>query len=87
MIRETGYAKCIKEANLDFGDGNLMKAEKLFIKNCQQEELRFSWWVNGQFRVRPVDLPGKEWIKLFAKAKEEGVFSDWFLDELKKLVE
>ncbi len=77
-MRDTDYATEIKTAR----DGIGQSIERIFVKEHQQEEIRFSWWKNGNLVIRPLDLPESELLPLMEKAIREGVFSPAFLKGL-----
>ena len=58
------------------------KIERIFIKELQQEEIRFSWWKDGRFQTRPLDLPESELLPLLLLAFERGVLSEKFKNDL-----
>jgi hypothetical protein len=78
-MRSTPYADEIVSADVDG-----YRIEKLFVKDKAREEIRFSWWKEGRFMSRPLDLPEDELLQLFRKAIQEGVFSERFLSDLKQ---
>jgi hypothetical protein len=86
MNRETRYAKVLAEAVIGDQDGHQAKAERLFIKKEGTEELRFSWWYQGRFMPRPLDMEESEWVKLFREAIKEGVFTQEFIKNLKSIL-
>ncbi len=77
-MRDTPYATEIKTAK----DENCQRIERIFVKEFQREEIRFSWWPNGAMAVRPLDLPEDELLVLMRLAIQKGVFSSTFLKEL-----
>jgi hypothetical protein len=49
--------------------------ERIFVKNgC--EEIRLAWWKGGNQTMRPADIYASDWVPLFAKAIESGVFTE-----------
>lgn len=64
-------------------DINGQRMERIFVKEHQQEEIRFSWWPNGKFVPRPLDLPEAELLELMALAIRERVLSADFADRLR----
>lgn len=76
-MRSTNYANLIAEA--DIGGHRI---ERLFVKDQNQEEIRFSWWKDGRMATRPLDLPEAELLPLLKLAIENDVFSETFLREL-----
>ncbi len=49
--------------------------ERIFTKG-KCEEIRLAWWKDGKQAVRPADIDAINWVPLFAKAVEKGVFND-----------
>jgi hypothetical protein len=49
--------------------------ERIFTKGgC--EEIRLAWWKDGKQTMRPADLNAVDWIPLFERAVDLGVFTD-----------
>jgi hypothetical protein len=63
-----------------------VRIERLFVKEFQQEEIRFSWWKDDKIMMRPLDLPEDELLELFRRAIDEGVFRPEFLKALKRVL-
>ena len=76
-LRSTAYADEIKTTSI--GD---VRLERLFVKDENQEEIRFSWWPNGNMANRPLDIPEATLIELLAKGVREGVLSSTFIPKL-----
>ena len=74
-MRDTGYATELKTAE----DAAGQRIERLYVKGSAREEIRFSWWKDGQLVIRPLDLPEDELLALMGAAIERGVFKDEFL--------
>lgn len=85
-LRDTNYATEIARAVREFPDGSEARLERLHVKSRQAEEIRFSWWKDGNLAPRPLDLEEPDLLKLIEDAKEQGVFSEEFLKELKLLI-
>ena len=85
-MRDTPYAKELVTANFVFPDGDEGRIERLYVKELQQDEIRFSWWKDGKMMMRPLDLREDELLPLLANAIEKGVFSEAFLKGLKALL-
>lgn len=85
-MRDTKYAREIATASLPSGDSEV-RIERLFVKDPQQEEIRFSWWKNGQMMMRPLDLPEDELVQLIDLAIKNNVFTSGFLGALKGLLQ
>jgi hypothetical protein len=76
-MRDTSYATEIATAAI--GD---MRIERIFVKPEQQEEIRLSWWPNGNLAPRPPDIPEGDLIALLAEGIRRGVLSPQFLPRL-----
>ena len=74
-MRDTPCATEIRTAR----DASGQTIERIFVKEWQREEIRFSWWSNGKMVVRPSDLPEDELLPLMREAIRKGVFSAAFL--------
>ncbi len=75
-MRDTDYATEIRTT------GGEERIERLFVKESGVEEIRFSWWPNGKFAPRPLDMPEGDLLVLIGRAISNGVFSDDFLKGL-----
>ena len=80
-MRDTDYAT--ERATADI---NWCRIERLYVKQMEQEEIRFSWWKEGHLTNRPLDLPERELLPLLRRAIEKGVFTDAFLRDLHSLL-
>jgi len=80
-MRSTDYA--VELAHADQGGARI---ERLRIKATDVEEIRFSWWKDGRFQTRPLDLEEGELLPLIAEAIDKGVFSEDFLRGLKTML-
>lgn len=76
-MRDTAYATELATAEIGG-----CRIERLYVKGQDQEEIRFSWWVDGKMANRPLDVPEAELLPLFREAIKKGVFSAEFLKEL-----
>ena len=76
-MRDTDYAELVAEAVI--GESRI---ERIHIKAVQQVEIRFSYWKDDKFVVRPLDLPEEELLPLFIEAMRKGVFTAEFLRNL-----
>jgi hypothetical protein len=74
-MRDTRYATELNTAE----DASGQRIERLYVKELAREEIRFSWWKDGQLMVRPLDLPEDELLPLLSTAFEKGVFREEFL--------
>lgn len=68
---------------LAVSDANGQTIERIFVNSYKREEIRFSWWKNGRFIPRPLDLPESELLPLMKDAIKRGVFSPEFLAGLR----
>ena len=71
---DTRYAEEISHADID---GH--RIERLRMKESGDVEIRFSWWKDGRFMTRPLDLSEDDLLPLMQQAMERRVFSDEFL--------
>ncbi|OLS02187.1 hypothetical protein [Tissierella creatinophila] len=78
------YKTLVKEVEINIGNDEIAKCEKIIINATNQEEIRFSWWTkNGvQFQRTPLDLPKEQWLELFDEAVKNDVFSKGFIKDL-----
>lgn len=81
-MRDTNYATEKATAI----DSNGQCIERIFVKEYQQDEIRFSWWKDGHMMMRPLDLSESDLLTLFHKAIMGGVFSETFLADLHGLI-
>ncbi|MBT9149713.1 MAG: hypothetical protein AAGB97_09505 [Dehalococcoidia bacterium] len=80
-MRDTEYAKELATGSIGYA-----KIERLYVKEQQEEEIRFSWWKDSKLMMRPLDLPEEDLLKLFDDALKNNVFSDSFKYGLVKLL-
>ena len=80
-MRSTEYADEI--AHADEGGARIAR---LKTKATGAEEIRFSWWKDGRFQARPLDLPEDDLLRLLRKAVEEGVFTEGFVANLTQVL-
>ena len=87
-LRNTKYAREIATAKLPSGqDGKSFVAiERIFVKQAEQIEIRFSSWEGSRMMPRPLDLPEEELFPLMRAAIEGGVFSEAFVNNLRQLL-
>jgi hypothetical protein len=81
-MAETKYKKDIAYAEI-----NECRIERIFVKDLGREEIRFSWWPNGRYATRALDLPEDELLPLLEAAISKGVFTSDFLSQLRKLLD
>jgi hypothetical protein len=87
-LRETRYARELASAKLPSGPGgkSFVAIERIFVKQAEQVEIRFSLWEGSRMMPRPLDLPEDELLPLLRVAIRAGVFSDTFVESLRTLV-
>lgn len=80
----TKYAREIAKASTfdPAGLGEESRIERIYVKAKSTEEIRFSWWTNGNFRARPLDLPLEELVLLVARGIKNDVLPVDFLDQV-----
>jgi hypothetical protein len=76
-VRDTSYATEVATAAI--GD---VRIERIFVKDEGQEEIRLSWWPNGNMAIRPLDVPETELVEPLAEGIRRGVLSAQFLPQL-----
>ena len=81
-MRSTRYADEI--ASADEGGARI---ERLRIRATGADEIRFSWWKDGRFQARPLDLPEDDLLRLLRKAIDERVFSAVFVENLRRMLD
>lgn len=81
-MRDTPYATEIATASDAVGQS----IERIFVKEYQREEIRFSWWSNGNLVIRPLDLPEEELLALMGLAIQRDVFTEDFLRGLQTML-
>ena len=80
-MRDTPYATEIASADI-----NDCRIERIYVKEHDQDEIRFAWWPDGRMANRPLDLPETELLMLLETAIANRVFSDEFLQGLLRLL-
>lgn len=80
-MRDTKYAR-----EIAFADIGGERIERIFVKENDAEEVRFSWWPNGRFAPRPLDLSEASLLELIGAAIKKGVFTPTFLGGLRDLL-
>ncbi|TJX12996.1 hypothetical protein E9840_11240 [Tissierella creatinini] len=83
---KTKYRLLVDAAEIDIGDNQVAKVEKIIVNETNQEEIRFSWWKDSRFQARPLDLPEGQWLELFHKAIESNIFTSEFKKNLIKIL-
>lgn len=86
-LRNTPYARELCRASVQVTPNDEVRIERLYIKDLQRAEIRFSWWPNGRLAQKPLDVSEDELLQLFQEAIREEVFSEKFLKELKTLLD
>jgi hypothetical protein len=64
MAEKTAYADRLARATLDFGDGSAHVLERIYVHDAAEEEIRWCYYKNGRFVVRPPDLPERDLLRL-----------------------
>jgi hypothetical protein len=87
-LRDTRYARELATAKLPSGPGgnSFVAIERIFVKQAEQVEIRFSGWEGSRMMPRPLDLPEDELLPLMRVAIRAGVFSEAFVESLRTLV-
>jgi hypothetical protein len=87
-LRDTRYARELATAKLPSGPGgnSFVAIERIFVKQAEQVEIRFSGWEGSRMMPRPLDLPEDELLPLMRVALRAGVFSEAFVESLRTLV-
>jgi hypothetical protein len=87
-LRDTRYARELATAKLPSGPGgkSFVAIERIFVKQTDQVEIRFSGWEGSRMMPRPLDLPEDELLPLMRAALSAGVFSEAFVQSLRSLV-
>ena len=88
IIKSTRYCNLLKQTSLKDEDYTYC-IEKIFIKSMKRNEIRFSVYkdiVRGDYIYVPrsLDLTELELIELIKKSIKEKVFSDDFIEMLKR---
>lgn len=82
-MRDTPYATEIKTVSDQHGQS----IERIFVKEYQRDEIRFSWWHGGNIVARPLDIPESDLLPLMRDAIKNGVFTDEFVSRLREVIE
>lgn len=73
-VKETEYCYVLACA-WEGKENDSICLERIFTKGgC--EEIRLAWWKDGKQTTRPADIDAVNWVPLFSKAVEKGVFID-----------
>jgi hypothetical protein len=73
-VKETPYCYVLATA-WENKKNNSICLERIFTKG-RCEEIRLAWWKDGKSTNRPADIDAVNWVALFSKAVEQGVFND-----------
>jgi hypothetical protein len=73
-IKETDYCYVLACA-WEGRENDSICLERIFTKG-RCEEIRLAWWKDGKQVTRPADIDAVDWVPLFAKAVQKGVFDD-----------
>src|SRR4029077_9325626 len=86
-MRDTAYATEQISATLPLDDGeHEARIERIFVKDEGEEEIRFSWWKNGNIVPRPLDLDENTLLDLFQRRISAGVFTANFRNRLRGML-
>lgn len=85
-MRDTEYAREIDSASYVWSSDSEARIERLHNKKRDQEEIRFSWWKDGNIVMRPLDLTEEELLALLQTSLQEGIFSLDFLRRLRQML-
>lgn len=81
-MRDTKYAREIVSVIDEHGQS----IERIHVKEPGQDEIRFSFWKDGNMVVRPLDLPEDQLLALLDQAFQTGVFTADFRKKLHGLL-
>ncbi len=58
-LRDTKYARELATAKLPSGPSGsaFVAIERIYVKQAEQVEIRFSWWEGSRMMPRPLGLP------------------------------
>jgi hypothetical protein len=90
LSRDTPYATELYHAGYEFPGGSQGRVERLRFKKPPAKGkvgYRFSWWKEGRMVPRPLDATEDEMLALLKNALDEGVFTEHFLKELRRLLQ
>ena len=85
-MRDTPYATELAAASIIFDAENLGKIERIYVKDEEQEEIRFSWWKDGRMMMRPLDLCENDLLTLLHNAIDGDIFSPDFRARLREML-
>ncbi len=85
-LRETKYAKELARATREYSPNDEVRLERLYIKEHERDEIRFSWWPNGKMAQKPLDVTEEQLLDLLEEGIKQGVFTSKFLGQLKDLL-
>lgn len=80
------YSDLIRQVSINLNENEEARIQKIRINETGEVEIRPSWWKNGTFMLRPLDLNEEDWLKLIKLAIEDRIFSDEFIKELKEVL-
>jgi hypothetical protein len=91
VLRDTEYARELARASVRFedakDDNEEARIERLDNKQTGQVEIRFSWWRDGQLKLRPLDLSEGKLLELLREAIDKSVFSANFAIQLRRMLQ
>lgn len=73
-VKETDYCYVLACA-WEGKENDSICLERIFTKG-RCEEIRLAWWKDGMQITRPADIDAVNWVALFSKAVQKGVFND-----------
>jgi hypothetical protein len=88
-LRDTAYATELAHGKVAFPSGTEGRIERLRFKEGPDsglEGIRFSWWNDGRMIPRPLDATEDQLLTLLTDSIQQGVFSERFLGELRRLL-
>ncbi len=83
--RDTKLTRELAAAKLPAGKGSVA-IERIQVKKTERVEIRFSSWAGTRMMPRPLALAEEELLPLVESALREGVFSEAFVADLRRLL-
>ncbi len=86
MLKRTTYCILHKQASVKD-----CAIEKITVHATGEDEIRFCYYKpnalgNPQLIMRPLDVPDEHLLQMFVAAVAEGIFTDNFREELKRIL-
>jgi hypothetical protein len=88
-LRDTPYATELAHGSVTFPSGTEGRIERLRFKeglDAGMEGIRFSWWKDSRMVPRPLDATEDQLLALLKDSLQQGVFSERFQAELRRLL-